>query len=98
MCWQESYGWKQDFMSPESYLIIKPLAKKVTGHQRAHQCSVPSAPMSVTAVITLPRCHLRELPHKSLVSRSYSRRGCFQTPNLIEILCAVTHNYSYPLK
>lgn len=78
-------------MSPKSYLNRETPSKTVSAHQRAHQCSVPSAPISVTAATTVPRSHLRELPRKSLISRSYSQRGCFQRPNLIKMLCAVTH-------
>lgn len=98
MCWQAAYGWKQDHTPPKSYLNHETPSKKVPGHQRAHQGSVSSAPITVTAVTTVPRSHLRELPEKSLVSRSYSQRGCLYRPNLIEMLCAVTHDHSYTLK
>lgn len=70
-------------------LIMKRLAKKYVVIRETTRAVFHLLLLGVTAVTTVTSSHLRELLQKSLVSRSYSQRGCFQRPNLIKKSIAI---------
>lgn len=96
--WQAAYNLKQDLMSLKSYLQHEAPNKK---DMVIREPITAVFHLLLLLLLLLPQCleaTSSAVPDKSVVSKSCSKRGYLQRPNLIEMLYVVTHTHCHPLK